>query len=299
MGESRAPLGELLVQRGLLSEEQLENALAEQLSSGKRLGEILVALGFVKGDEVSHLLAEQFGIDREGAGELDTSLLRVVSRTSKSSDARVESGPNGEQPSEAATSPDEELDEMRVRLAAVQAHLEAAPGRSSSTHEPAPETLDEPEIEPGADGMSAQEAPADPLEPLGEDIDPGGAGRAAELARARLAAVEAELERELRLRAAAEQALETATSELEARRSELAHLRGRLAETAGRPRPDPEAGYVLFVPTGDGYRLLSRSGQPPEVGNAIGTSGGALVVVRLGTSPLPGDRRPCVYLQAP
>src|SRR5581483_3222488 len=56
--------------------------------------------------------------------------------------------------------------------------------------------------------------------------------------------------------------------------------------------------FVLFVPTPAGYSLLTRTGPLPGIGDEIGVSGGNLVVVKVGSSPLPGDPRRCVYLQA-
>lgn len=52
-------LGSLLVRDGLLTEEQLASALAQQRESGKRLGEILVERGDVTRMQVARLLAEQ------------------------------------------------------------------------------------------------------------------------------------------------------------------------------------------------------------------------------------------------
>jgi hypothetical protein len=56
------PLGELLVERGLLSRAQLELALAEQRRGGARLGELLVALGFVSETALTRTLLEQVGL---------------------------------------------------------------------------------------------------------------------------------------------------------------------------------------------------------------------------------------------
>ena len=55
------PLGEVLVDAGLLAERDLLEALAEQERSGQRLGEVLVARGFVSGAAVANALAEQRG----------------------------------------------------------------------------------------------------------------------------------------------------------------------------------------------------------------------------------------------
>jgi type IV pilus assembly protein PilB len=52
-------LGSLLLRDGLLTEEELASALADQKVSGKRLGEILVDRGSVTKTQVARLLAEQ------------------------------------------------------------------------------------------------------------------------------------------------------------------------------------------------------------------------------------------------
>ncbi|MGZ4396295.1 MAG: hypothetical protein ACXVZ2_13145 [Gaiellaceae bacterium] len=58
---ARIQLGELLVHKGVLTEEHLEIALAEQGQSGAPLGEILVRLGFAQGPTIANALAEQYG----------------------------------------------------------------------------------------------------------------------------------------------------------------------------------------------------------------------------------------------
>jgi hypothetical protein len=57
-----APLGELLVERGLLSERQLELALQEHKRTGIPLGEVLVGFGFVSQDSLAKTLLEQVGL---------------------------------------------------------------------------------------------------------------------------------------------------------------------------------------------------------------------------------------------
>ena len=57
------PLGRLLVERGLLTDLELEQALAEQQTTGKRLGETIVALGFVSGPDLASVLAAQYGVE--------------------------------------------------------------------------------------------------------------------------------------------------------------------------------------------------------------------------------------------
>jgi hypothetical protein len=161
--KSTVPLGQLVLQRGLLDEEQLEIALAEHMSSGNMLGEVLVARGWLTQEQIAELLDEQLAT---GAGE---------------------DGARG-------------IDLLRTRVAEAEAELDQPP---------------------------ATEAP----------------------------------------------------------------------ETEDTTEPDP--GYVLFVWSPAGYALLNRSGEPPPVGSEVGISGGRLEVVKIGPSPLPGDRRRCAFLDAP
>jgi hypothetical protein len=56
------PLGQLLVDKNLLSQDELEGVLAEQSSSGRRLGEIIVERRLVSGPALTAALAEQWGI---------------------------------------------------------------------------------------------------------------------------------------------------------------------------------------------------------------------------------------------
>jgi len=55
-------LGERLVDRGLITERQLEMAMREQKRTGSMLGEILAQLGFVTPQSLSAALAEQGGV---------------------------------------------------------------------------------------------------------------------------------------------------------------------------------------------------------------------------------------------
>ncbi|MCA1245823.1 GspE/PulE family protein [Massilia sp. MS-15] len=55
-------LGEVLIQQKLLSEEQLEQALADQKRTGRKLGRVFVESGFVTEDQISSALARQLNI---------------------------------------------------------------------------------------------------------------------------------------------------------------------------------------------------------------------------------------------
>jgi len=55
-------IGQLLVQRGLITVEALERALLEQEKAQEFLGETLVKLGYVSQDELYRILSEQLGV---------------------------------------------------------------------------------------------------------------------------------------------------------------------------------------------------------------------------------------------
>jgi hypothetical protein len=74
------PLGELFVENGLLSYEQLEQALAEQAAMGGRLGDKLVELGYVTRHALARLLAEQTGVEFDVDSGFGTGLLAELQR---------------------------------------------------------------------------------------------------------------------------------------------------------------------------------------------------------------------------
>jgi hypothetical protein len=61
----RTPLGDMLVNRGLISPQQLKAALLEQSMSNKRLGEILVTRKLITLDQLMALLDRQHAIEEE------------------------------------------------------------------------------------------------------------------------------------------------------------------------------------------------------------------------------------------
>jgi hypothetical protein len=74
------PLGELLVDKGLVTNEELELALAEQSESGRLLGAILVERGFVSGPALAVALAEQYGVELEAERGFGTGLWAEIDR---------------------------------------------------------------------------------------------------------------------------------------------------------------------------------------------------------------------------
>ena len=59
-GEPRRPLGEIFVERGLVTDAELDRALEIQKEGGEKLGEILVAQGSITRLQLASALAEQW-----------------------------------------------------------------------------------------------------------------------------------------------------------------------------------------------------------------------------------------------
>jgi CheY-like chemotaxis protein len=59
----KMPLGELLVESGIITVKTLERALVRQQSSGKRLGTVLDEMGVMNQEELIEALAQQFGFE--------------------------------------------------------------------------------------------------------------------------------------------------------------------------------------------------------------------------------------------
>jgi hypothetical protein len=58
------------------------------------------------------------------------------------------------------------------------------------------------------------------------------------------------------------------------------------------------AKYLLFVWKPSGYELHEAEGDVPSVGSQVEQDDQKLRVTKVAPSPLPGDERVCVYLQA-
>jgi hypothetical protein len=83
------PLGELLVERGLLTVTELDRALEEQTHTGERLGEILVARRIVAGPVLTTLLAEQTGAELETQGGFGSGLFAQIARRNGKAELHV------------------------------------------------------------------------------------------------------------------------------------------------------------------------------------------------------------------
>ncbi|MBT8359796.1 MAG: general secretion pathway protein GspE, partial [Deltaproteobacteria bacterium] len=72
MRKVRKRLGEILIDAGLLSEEQLIQSLAEQKKSGLKLGDYLIANGIVFEDQIIAALSRQFQIEKYDSEKFST-----------------------------------------------------------------------------------------------------------------------------------------------------------------------------------------------------------------------------------
>lgn len=61
-GPERLPIGQLLKEKGLIGEKEIQFVLHEQKATGERFGEALTRLGFVTPTELAQVLAEQSGL---------------------------------------------------------------------------------------------------------------------------------------------------------------------------------------------------------------------------------------------
>lgn len=86
---------------------------------------------------------------------------------------------------------------------------------------------------------------------------------------------------------------------VESAERELDELRRRVhrVERGLRPKtPHHAASHTLFAPSGAGYEIVEADGPPPRAGDPVVVGGRGYHVLRVGRSPFPSDRRPCVFL---
>ena len=77
-------LGELLIERGIINDQQLEKALHLQKEKGGLIGEILVDLGYVKEEEIAQSLTAQYGFPYLPLGNYDINpeIINIVPKLS-------------------------------------------------------------------------------------------------------------------------------------------------------------------------------------------------------------------------
>lgn len=258
-------LGELIVDRGLISREQLEDALLEQQVSRKRLGTILVSNGAITPPDLTEALVSQ--IHGRTGMSLDVA-----------DDDREDAEHDGDHPSP-----------RRRRGIFRRRHAEA--------------TVPETRVVTEDDLLLLRrelELVADELGGARREI----AARDARIAELESSLGAHERERAL-VAAALVAEIRDLEASIESARLAAHVTGGHATEepkelSVSEERVDPGAdGYVALVPTGDGgHELHELFGRPPAIGSEIEVDGVRFVVVSHRRSPLSFDGRTCAYLSA-
>jgi hypothetical protein len=287
------PLGVLLVEQGVISEAELETALADQAANEKPLGEILIAHGFSSRPAIQDALAEQAGVMFEPERGFGTGLRGLLARKHRQ---RKHGDDEPARPQLAVVPPlaDAEIEVPRQRVAVAEAPAEA---RAPSVNLLRPVEVPQPAPLPPP--------PAAPAQPVQPDV-------------------EAQLDE---LRTAHERTSDELTrigDALARVQAELAELRAAppahapvVAEPEPRPEPEvkaasePELGpeepapaivpavelaHLRYVLAGAAYRIDAYDGPAPIVGERLELDERSFRVVKVAASPLPGDERRCAYL---
>ncbi|HUO85030.1 MAG TPA: type IV-A pilus assembly ATPase PilB, partial [Thermoanaerobaculia bacterium] len=73
-------LGELLIKAGLITQDQLKEALKAQKDGGSKLGETLINLGFVAEEDITECLSQQFGVPAINLAhfEIDEGVIKLL-----------------------------------------------------------------------------------------------------------------------------------------------------------------------------------------------------------------------------
>ena len=322
--------GDIFVERGFVTQEELDEALVRQRQTGERLGEALVAQGVISKFELAGALAEQMAVLGDPGAE------EAVENGQGDSDAEPAAG-NGRP--EATVHQLHARDDTEEAAPATNVIELAAPIDWGTTQvEPDPPTVEVPETaveeEPAAESEALEPVPAQ-AEPEEEPqlvearVEPeeepqagrgdrwsrrksrswsrhgwcrgrAAAGRGAGGAEEEPQLVEAQVEHEEEpqpVEAQVEHVEEPQPAEViltELHEALLAEV-GYADETA--PEPDPRTACVAFAPTTDGYRLVALEAAP-EPGETIDIAEvGEYLVLRVGRSPIPGDDRRCAYVE--
>ena len=126
--QSWKPLGELLVQKGLVTADELDHALTEQEETGRLLGAILVERGYVSGPALAVALAEQYGVQLEQQRGFGTGLWAEIDRRHREGrgaepEENVVRLEPAKPPLEAVPDPDPELDRLQAENRKLQQEI--------------------------------------------------------------------------------------------------------------------------------------------------------------------------------
>jgi hypothetical protein len=262
----------LLVESGVISQAELESALAEQSASGRRLGEILIARGYSSRPAIQDALAEQSGVMFEPERGFGTGLRGLLAR--KHHQRRSESKGKGPRP------------QLAVVTALPQAKVAAVGAAPPEPRSPSVNLLRRTEpvarppepAEPKSPGVEAElEALRTSQARQGEEL-----GRIAEA----LSQVQAEL---AELRSETERAPDPPVV---AEPPRLAPVE----EPVAPAEQEADGAHLCFVLEGSIYALREQDGPAPPAGSRVELDGAQYRVLKVARSPLPADERRCAYL---
>ena len=271
-------LGDIFVERGFVTQEELDEALVRQRQTGERLGEALVAQGVISKFELAGALAEQMAVLGDTGAE-----------------EAVENG----QP------------EATVHHLHARDDTENAPPATNVIGLAAPIEWGKMEVEPDPPTLELPETPVEE-EPAAasEAVEPVPAHAESEAEPQPVEAQVEHVEEPQPLEAQAEPDEEQRPAEVQVEHVEepqptevmLTELHEAFLAEVGyaneiTPEPDPRTACVAFAPTTDGYRLVALEAAP-QPGETIDIAEiGEYLVLRVGRSPIPGDDRRCAYVE--
>jgi hypothetical protein len=240
----QVPLGRLLVERGLLTEQELIQALLEQNRTGERIGKVLIRLGYVDEPTVAMALASQHGgplkteygfatgfeTDPPAAQPTEAdapSNEASPTATAPAEDDPAEDGPAEEDPAEDEPAPSQvvpftgthsahaALDAVHTRIADVEQELAVAHIRVADVQrELAAAHARNAELEQQLDAANTRSADLEP------ELD---------AANTRIAALEPELDAANTRIAALEPELEAVQSQLDEQRAQITEFEAKVA----------------------------------------------------------------------
>jgi DNA repair exonuclease SbcCD ATPase subunit len=310
------PLGQLLVDRGVLTSTQLYQISLEQRITGKPLREIIIERGLASSELLentsdgsteapddptpgSEAPAESQedrprGLRARAARRLDEYLAAAAAELDERGEMLERRSLALEQEAERLASAESALDERARRLGRLDIHDEDASSRID--HLIRVVAGRDAQIE---DLTKERDQARDELAHTQEKLassETEGASRE-RLLTARLEQETARQADELaRMRAQSEAALTSAREQLRELEAENAALKAAAA-IAERPL---QTSHLLRVPGSGCYALVERPGPPPVVGETISQGSDderRFVVTRVSESPLPLDERTCAYLR--
>jgi len=287
--ESWRRLGEIFVERGFVTQEQLDQALERQRETGERVGEALVAQGSISKFELAGALAEQqSALEAEersqGAPTAEANVVRFAPRVA----------------------------ELETEPAVGEAMLEVVP---EATEDAAPDAEVEPAAEPEREAKHELEpALAGAMPDVSLDVEPEAKPEAETIEDAPDAEVEPAVDPEPAPGTSAEAEPEREDgpdAEPDSEPEDLAeptagddavplHPERPFDPVRLRHEPWEQAAHdwMAFASTTAGYRLVEGSGPLPDAGSTLDLPEvGELVVLRVGRMPLPHDHRACVFLE--